>query len=329
MSQALWRVSVAASPETEEAVTGFLGRILAQPVVSYTDAESGGVVVSAYCADKPVWSRPEQAAFGAELARIQRSDPNPPTARISVARMPRKNWAEAWKHHFHPIQVGAALLLKPSWSRRRPRPGQAVVVLNPGLSFGTGQHPTTNFCLRQLVAARGRGRARSVLDVGTGSGILAIAAVKLGYAPVIGLDNDPDAVRVARANARRNRVSERIRFRTLDLAGLSPSPRRGYSVVCANLLGSLLVREAPRLAAQVARDGRLLLAGVLRAEFPAVASAYEALGLRLVASRAEGEWRSAALARVGMERAEGFPETASRGRTGRRAGGRMNGARIF
>ena len=97
-----------------------------------------------------------------------------------------------------------------------------MVVLDPGLSFGTGQHPTTGFCLEQLAAWRSAGIPQSCLDLGTGSGILAIAAAKLGYAPVKALDVDPDAVRTACANARRNRVSARIRFQQQDVRAAAP-----------------------------------------------------------------------------------------------------------
>src|ERR1019366_8464695 len=152
--------------------------------------------------------------------------------RISLLGVSREDWAESWKLHFKPLLIGSALLLKPSWSRRRPGKGQAVVVLDPGLSFGTGRHPTTAFCLRQLVARRRSGESQSCLDIGTGSGILAIAAAKLGYAPVDAFDFDPEAVRIARANARRNGVAARIRFQRRDLTKLPRRSARQYSLIC-------------------------------------------------------------------------------------------------
>src|ERR1051326_5781735 len=124
--------------------------------------------------------------------------------RISVEKLRRGDWGESWERHFRPIEIGSALLLKPSWSRTKPKKTQAEVVLDPGLSFGTGQHPTTRFCLEQIVAFHSPNKPQSFLDLGTGSGILAIAAAKLGYRPVLALDVDPQAIRTARANARRN-----------------------------------------------------------------------------------------------------------------------------
>jgi ribosomal protein L11 methyltransferase len=186
------------------------------------------------------------------------------------------------------------LLIKPSWSRRRPRKGQSVVVLDPGLSFGTGQHPTTGFCLRQLAARRKPAARQSFLDIGTGSGILAIAAAKLGYEPVEAFDFDAEAVRIARENAAKNQVSAGIRLRRQDVTKLPLRSAGKYSVICANLIANLLLSERGRLLARLPEDGVLVLAGILKTEFRQVQRAFESAGLRLVASRTEHEWRSGA-----------------------------------
>jgi ribosomal protein L11 methyltransferase len=213
---------------------------------------------------------------------------------ISLKSVRKEDWAESWKLHFKPQVIGSALLLKPSWSRRRARKGQAVVVLDPGLSFGTGRHPTTAFCLRQLVARRRSGRSQSCLDIGTGSGILAIAATKLGYAPVDAFDFDPEAVRIARANARRNGVAANIRFQRQDLTKLPRRSTRQHSLVCANLVSSLLMAEQERILARLRTDGVLVIAGILETEFAQVQRSFETAGLRLIASRTQNEWRCGA-----------------------------------
>jgi ribosomal protein L11 methyltransferase len=214
-----------------------------------------------------------------------------------VRRVKDENWAESWKRHFKPIAVGDALLVKPSWSRLRPKRGQAVVVLDPGLSFGTGQHATTSFCLRELARRRNPGAAQAFLDVGTGSGILAIAAAKLGYQPVAAFDFDPDAVRIARANARRNRVAQRLRIQRQDLEQLPLRAERTYDLVCANLIADLLIAESRRITARVAPNGWLVLAGILDTQFLAVRRHYERAGWRLVRTRREKEWRSGTFGR--------------------------------
>ncbi|HVM48445.1 MAG TPA: 50S ribosomal protein L11 methyltransferase [Candidatus Acidoferrum sp.] len=243
-----------------------------------------------------------QASLREDLRRrlraIQNCGLNTSPARISLARVPWEDWAESWKRHFKPISIGSSLLVKPSWSRRQPRKGQALVVLDPGLSFGTGQHPTTAFCLQQIVRRRRPGTAQSFLDIGTGSGILAIAAARLGYAPVHAFDLDPDSIRVARTNARHNRLTGRIRFTRQDLSNVPVCRPRKYFLVCANLISTLLLSERQRLLACLAPSGVLVLAGILADEFAEVQAAYEAAGLRLIASRRQREWWSGAFVKA-------------------------------
>jgi ribosomal protein L11 methyltransferase len=290
----LYQLSVVTSPEAEDAVTELLSGLFQQPVSSYTHLDTARTTVAVFFDEKPGWSRADQGRLHAALREIADCglDLGPAQVRLRATR--REDWAESWKRHFRPIAVGNALLVKPSWSRRQPRKGQAVVVLDPGLSFGTGQHPTTSFCLQQLVARRDAGTDQSLLDLGTGSGILAIAAARLGYRPVDALDFDTESVRVARANARQNRVARQLRLAQADVTRLPRRPARRYSVVCANLMANLLLAERDRIIARVAPEGWLLLAGILKVEFARVEAAYRAAGLRLVASRAEGEWRSGA-----------------------------------
>jgi ribosomal protein L11 methyltransferase len=292
----LWNISVTTSPEAEDAVAELLGTAFGQAVSSYTDAEIRITAVSVFLRERPDWSAARQRELALGLERIARNGLDIGPGRIARKRIPQRDWAESWKLHFKPMEIGSALLLQPSWSRRRPRKGQAVIVLDPGLSFGTGHHPTTAFCLRQLVTRRRPGAAQSCLDIGTGSGILAIAAAKLGYAPVDAMDYDPDSIRVADANARRNEVAARIRFVRRDLTKLPRRSARQYSVVCANLVANLLLAERGRILARLRADGVLMVAGILKVEFAQVQKAFETAGLRLKTSRAQNEWRSGAFA---------------------------------
>jgi ribosomal protein L11 methyltransferase len=291
---ALWKFSITTAPEAEEAVADLLERHFGGPASTWTDLETGTSTVSVWRGHKPGRMNPGRAELAAGMARIRACGLDAGPGTISLTRTPAQDWAESWKRHFKPMAFGSRLLIQPSWSRRRPAKGQALVVLDPGLSFGTGQHPTTAFCLRELVAHRRPGASQSLLDLGTGSGILAIAAAKLGYAPIQAIDYDADALEIARANARRNRVADRIDFRLEDIARL---PRRGaprHSVVCANLVANLLLSERQRLAAHLEPGGLLLLAGILASEFDAVRDAYEGARLRLASSRTDAEWRAGA-----------------------------------
>ena len=288
--QPLWRVSIATTPEAEDAVAEMLGEALNHAAVAYLNAETGMSIITVYCKTRPVTEVSETIAAG--LARIKRCGLKVGPGRTTIAIVQREDWAESWKRHFKPIEIGDALLVKASWSKRRPRKDQAVVVLDPGMSFGTGQHPTTAFCLGEITHRRKTQTRQSFLDIGTGSGILAIAAAKLGYSPVQAFDFDTEAVRVARANSRANRVQGKLTIGHGDVAKLSPRPARKYDLICANLISDLLIAERRRIAAQLNRGGMLVLAGILKSEFLKVQTEFEHLRLRLVSSKTEMEWRS-------------------------------------
>lgn len=288
----LWQVVVRVTPAAEEAAAALFAEVFGRPPVVCTDAETGVTEAGVYLERRAGLTREKRRQLVTGLRRLREAGGPPGTGCLLVRKLRREDWAESWKRHFKPLEFGRALLVKPSWSRRRPRAGQSVVVLDPGLSFGTGQHPTTRFCLEQLVAFRRVGERQAFLDVGTGSGLLAIAAAKLGYAPVEAFDCDPAAVRVARENARRNGVLSRLRLRGADLTRLPAAGGRRFDLICANLQFDLLLLERHRLMARLRPGGRLVLAGVLRAEFPALRRAFTASGLRVLASRTEQGWTS-------------------------------------
>ena len=263
-SNTLWRVSVVTTPEAEDAVAELLGTALRQPTSIYFDLKTGASTVAVYLQPKSMLPRKIRETILEGLKCINRCGLKTGAGRVGMVRMRREDWAESWKRHFKPIEMGDKLLIKPSWSRRRARKNQAVVVLDPGLSFGTGQHPTTAFCLHELVRCGKIGTCRSFLDIGTGSGILAIAAAKLGYSPVHGLDFDPEAVRVARANARANAVHKKLRISRGDVAKLPIRAVRQYDLICANLIAPLLIAARRRIVNRLRRDGTLVLAGILK-----------------------------------------------------------------
>ena len=285
----LQKISIRITAEAEDAVLELLGGIFGQPASIYADTEKYTTNAIIYVEQFTATQRTEVRAG---LRRVREAGLDLGSGRISVRRVPHENWAESWKRHFHPLEISPRLLVLPSWSKQKPKRGQAVVILDPGLSFGTGHHATTAFCLAQVAARREDARTQSLLDVGCGSGILAIAAAKVGYAPVVAFDFDPEAVRVAKENAAVNQVALK-----LSQQDLTKMPRRSagkFDVVCANLMYDLLIQERDRILARLAPGGTLVLAGILRTQFFKVQTAFEAAGLRLVASRAAKEWRSGA-----------------------------------
>jgi ribosomal protein L11 methyltransferase len=285
----LWRISVATTLEAEDAVRELLGMIFNRGVSSYFNVETQMSVISVFCESKPAEIVRKEISAG--LKRINNCGLKIGLGKIVITKIRREDWAESWKRHFKPIEIGSSLLVKPSWSKRRPLKKQAVVVLDPGLSFGTGRHPTTAFCLEEIVKRRTKGR-QSFLDLGTGSGILAIAAAKLGYKPVCAIDFDPEAVRVARANARVNGVLKKIQIVCDDVTQFPIKPKLQFDLICANLISTLLVSEQKQIVNQLQRGGTLVLAGILRSEFSQVQTAYEKLGLKLASAKSESEWRS-------------------------------------
>jgi ribosomal protein L11 methyltransferase len=286
----LWQVSLRTTAQAEEAVGGLLERTFGQAPVAYRDAKTGVITVTVYCEGLPAPQRALGRVLALALSRLRRMGLEMGKARLTIKPLRRENWAHSWKRHFRPIEIGKLLLIKPSWSRRRARPGQRVVILDPGLSFGTGHHPTTLFCLHQLARGRRQGARQSLLDIGTGSGILAIAAAKLGYSPVEAFDSDPEAVRASFQNIKRNRV--RLRLRRGDLTRMPLECRRRYDVVCANLAGDLLVREADKIRNRLKPGGRLLVAGILRREFSGVRNIFQRIHLTLRLTGVEKEWKS-------------------------------------
>jgi len=209
-----------------------------------------------------------------------------------VALVPDEDWGESWKKGLGAFAVGRAFV-RPSWVDAPVPPGMAEIVLDPGMAFGTGTHPTTALCLAALSDLLAARPGASVLDVGTGSGLLAIAARKLGAGRVAANDVDPVAVDVARENAERNGAS-------LELAAAPIEAIAGrFDLVVANILANTLVELAPAIAARVAPAGRVLLAGILTPQEDEVRAAYVAEGLRPVPDGdvRQGEWSLLALER--------------------------------
>ncbi len=199
-----------------------------------------------------------------------------------------EEWADAWRAHFHPTRVGRRLVVVPTWEAFQPAADDVILRLDPGMAFGTGTHASTALCLEALEAQDLAG-AR-VLDVGTGSGILAVAAALLGAAEVTGLDIDPLAVRIARQNAEQNGVGDRVHARYCELRDALSAGLRPARLVLANLTADLLVQIAPDLAAAVEPGGLVVASGILAAGRSRVEPAFARAGLHTARAATREDW---------------------------------------
>ena len=198
-----------------------------------------------------------------------------------------QDWTEAWKEGFNLQRVGRRLVIVPSWVEYEPQPDELVIRLDPGMAFGTGLHPTTRMCCRALENWVRPGL--HVLDVGTGSGILAIAAARLGAARVLAVDTDATAVRVARGNVRRNRVEDVVCVEngTVEPASVG---QECWDVVVANILARIIVDLTPAMLAAMRLGGWLIASGILKEQVEMVERAWQQVGLMTVACYQEGDW---------------------------------------
>ena len=307
MIPCLRQVSIVTNAEAEETVCARLEELFQQTPSIYTDVATGLSTVTVY-QDLPapqVAGARTRLRDALRLLKNEGLDASP--GRIRIRIVPPQDWSESWKRHFKPIEVSPALLVKPTWSRRKPKRGQSVVILDPGLSFGTGQHATTLFCLEQVAACRSTASTQSFLDIGTGSGILVIAAAKLGYSPLAAFDFDPACVRISNSNVELNEVSALVQPTLGDITAAIKRGAQRYDVVCANLIHDLLIEARDRILARVDASGSLVLAGILKTQFVAVEAAYSEVGWVLVKKKNEREWTSGLFRQIQSKRAKSPP----------------------
>jgi ribosomal protein L11 methyltransferase len=293
-------LSVEADLEAVEAVSEILGRVASggttvEPAFDLVDEGLGArvdparpAVVRGYVPARDASAAEAAAAETAEALGHLQAFGLRSIGELRTRIVHEEDWAEAWKAYFPVLRVGRRLVIRPTWRRHRREPDDVVLALDPGMAFGTGLHPTTRLCLAALEVLADRGdveRAR-VLDVGCGSGILAIAALKLGASDAYGVDTDPIAIESTLANARRNRLTRRIRARV----GSLPSEQPRFDVVLANLIAGVLVPLAPALRDELRPGGTLLASGIFIDREAEVAAAFEAAGLSIRERTVEGEW---------------------------------------
>jgi ribosomal protein L11 methyltransferase len=281
-------LAVASHPEAVEAVSEILDRVgyngIAVDVPLPDDARPH--VVKAYLVYDHA-TRIKVRRVKEAIGRL-RAFGLGPVGEVEVRRIEDEDWLEAWKAQFTPVRIGP-FLIRPSWTAAPAGPATAetVLVLDPGMAFGTGLHPTTRQCLEAVGTLDLAGR--TVLDIGTGSGILAIAAAKRGAARVVAVDTDELAVRAASENARRNDARVEVQYGSAaDVGG-------EFDAVLANLVADVLVAIAPDLRARTAPGGTLIAAGIVAEKEERVAAALAAVRLDVIGREQRDDWVRLAL----------------------------------
>jgi ribosomal protein L11 methyltransferase len=293
-------LSVEADVEAVEAVSEILGRgapggTSVEPAFELVDDgldarldPSRPAIVRAYVPARDRAAADRAVAEVAEALGHLQAFGLRPIGEVRTRLVQESDWADAWRAYFPVMRVGRRLVIRPTWRRHRARLDDVVLALDPGMAFGTGLHPTTRLCLAAVEALADRGimAGARVLDVGCGSGILAIAALKLGAISTLGLDTDPIAIEATEANARRNALARRLHARL----GSLPSGEPAFDIVLANLIAGLLVPLAASLLDELRPGGSLLASGIFVDREAEVASAFEAVGLEITGRRDEGDW---------------------------------------
>lgn len=302
MGERWLELSVEADAEAVEAVSEILGRVAAGTIVQPTrllrdpndelavrEDPTAPYLVQAHVRDDPqapaAVERTERALWHLQAFGLR------PIGALRVQAV-NDDWTDAWRRHYVAQRIGRVVVL-PSWVDEPLREGETAVRIDPGMAFGTGLHPTTRGCLTLLQDLAPM--PIRILDVGCGSGILALAALRLGADAAVALDTDPLAVEATRSNAALNGLGERVVARQGSLA---LAPEEPYPLVLANLVAAVLVDLAPRLAAHTAHGGTLIAGGIIAPRGAEVTSALAAAGFADRRAIDDGEWLSLRLERV-------------------------------
>ena len=298
-------VSLTVDGELAESVADVFARfapngVMTEQGVKYNDAEDAGtptgpITVRAYLEVneqlEETRQKLEESLFYLGMIR--------PLPALSYKQIADQNWMEAWKQYYKPILIGQRLLILPAWMES-PEPNRVAIKIDPGMAFGTGTHPTTQLCLELMENAFVKGQTSKVIDVGCGSGILAIAAWKLGAKEILGVDIDEESVKNSRENADTNGVGEELILGVGSVQEILDGKFKFTKapLVVANILAPVIVRLFDAgMADLIEENGAIILSGILFEQEQSVVEAGQAHGLRMIERREMGDWVALTMSR--------------------------------
>ena len=280
------KISIETSHEAEDALSNlFMEMGSGGAQIEGDNSDSDRIVVSAYFPPDDMIG--ERVSKITELLKSMREmNIDVGAGRVSIHRLDETEWTEPWKEFFKPIPTGERILVYPSWEDASESSSRDILIqIDPQMAFGTGRHSTTILCLELLEDVLKGGER--VADIGTGSGILAIAAIKMGARQVIAVDIDPKAVHIARENARINGIYDEIHV----VCGRLLNPIRGrYDVIVSNIASKVIRLMIPDFTAYLNTGGKLILAGILGDEVSEIQNELENNGLAILETRSHEEW---------------------------------------
>lgn len=291
------KIEIAAPVELMDAVVNFLAETGAQGVFQETlgtpsqedfDEVQFCDAIKAYFLHD---ARSEEriAAIQNYLKNLKEIFPDLPAPVLTTEVISDPGWGEAWKKYFKPLRVSSTIIVKPTWEKYAPSSRDIVIDIDPGLAFGTGQHPSTRLCieaLEDIMVQEGSGKTWKALDVGCGTGILGIIAAKLGAGDVICLDNDPKATEIAAENAAVNLVSDRLHIVNQDALAIKET----RNLIIANLTSKLLLKLCRHLTQLLVPGGYMIISGIIEQDTPAIEASFTAAPLIQHRMLKEKEW---------------------------------------
>ena len=287
-------VCIQAPAEQAAAAADFLVLLTGRGVETSESPSSGGPeAVKAFLEAGPQSAEQIQAVEDL-VRRLEAQSGALGMVRVQFCELAEQDWGENWKRHFHPKEMAPGLWVAPPWEPMNPEADQVVVIIDPGQAFGTGHHASTSLCLQRLARMKRKSYLpQRLLDLGCGTGILALAGLKLGIPSALALDLDPLALEATRHNAELNNLSDRIQVSSQALDRIEEM----FPLIMANLTPLDLTELARPMAARLETGGELVASGMMQGQDQGVRQALEEAGLGLVERASQGEWCSLVMAR--------------------------------